>query len=178
MEAPLHINLLKLRAVRIACIHFLPLIRGTHTKLIADNIACMYYINCQGGTLCAEMVKLWNWCICHNVLISASYLTGEQNTAADTLSGKVGNEPNSTPQHILSIGDTDDRLVCCISEQEVPMLLLQGHLGQHWLGGILLLPSVKRLLCAFFPFPLLLKVLLKIKREKVNVILIDPTWPR
>lgn len=49
MEAVLHINLLEVRVVRNSCAHFLPFIRDTLTKIMTDNTACMFYINCQGG---------------------------------------------------------------------------------------------------------------------------------
>lgn len=41
-EVVLHINLLELRAVRNACVRFLPFIRDTHTKVMMDNVTCMF----------------------------------------------------------------------------------------------------------------------------------------
>lgn len=38
----LHISIVELRAVRKACIHFLPLIRD---RIMTDNLACMFYFN-------------------------------------------------------------------------------------------------------------------------------------
>lgn len=85
-ETSLHINVLELQAIRTACRHFLPLIKNQHVRIMTDNIACMFYVNRQGGarshSLCSEAMKLWNWCLANHIHISAAYLPGVMNTTA------------------------------------------------------------------------------------------------
>lgn len=175
-ESTLHINLLELKAVRNAYAHFLPLIRDTNTKIMTDNIMYMHYLNCHGGTRsssqCTEALKLWNWCICQNVLISAAYLLGVQNITAESLSQvltwpRIENEHKSTPPHIFITEDPNNRLVWYLHEQEMHPLLLQSWPRETLVRG-----------CSPPPFPLMLKDLIKIKREKAKGILIASTWPR
>lgn len=89
-ETQLHINLLELRAVCNVCLHFLPQIINKTVGVRTSNITCIFYINWQGGarsqSLCIEAMRLWNWCISHNITVSASYCPGCQNITADILS--------------------------------------------------------------------------------------------
>lgn len=90
-EISLHINVLELRAIRNACSLFLPLICDP-AKILTDNITCMYHINHKGQarshSLYTEAMRLWNWCISHNVILSMAYLLGMQNSIGDNLSRK------------------------------------------------------------------------------------------
>lgn len=78
----LHINRLKQRELRNACIYVLPLIRKKNIKILMDNIACMFFINWEGWarypSLCTEAIKLWNWWIVNCILISATCLNYKQ----------------------------------------------------------------------------------------------------
>ncbi|KAJ1202338.1 hypothetical protein NDU88_006138 [Pleurodeles waltl] len=57
-EQMFHINLLELRAVRLALKAFLPSLRGQSVQVLTDNTTTMWYINKQGGVgsylLCRE----------------------------------------------------------------------------------------------------------------------------
>lgn len=56
----------------------------------------LFCINCRGGlrspSLCAEAMKLWNWCIANHILISASYLLDMKNTIANNVSRYVSQD--------------------------------------------------------------------------------------
>lgn len=68
---------------------FRPLIWSRHIRIVLDNIT-VFYINKQGETrslpLCVETVILWIWCIRLHKTLSTAYLSGLQNSAADSLS--------------------------------------------------------------------------------------------
>lgn len=68
----------------------LPLIRTKSVKITTENTACVFYIGHQGRarfpSLCAEPIKLWYWCVANQVVISAYYLLGIQNSTVDSLS--------------------------------------------------------------------------------------------
>lgn len=44
------------RAVRYACVQFLPLIRGKYIKVMTDDTSCMFYINQEGGSKSPSLV--------------------------------------------------------------------------------------------------------------------------
>lgn len=103
-ESTLHINFLELRAVCNACLHFLPITRQKTVRIMMDSIACMFYINRweeQSQSLCAEALKLWNWCIQHGINISTAYLPGHQNITADSLSRRFSQEHKWEMNHTI-----------------------------------------------------------------------------
>jgi len=55
--------------------------------LLMDNISAVTYINKMGGThspMLSYLAKnLWDWCLTHNILVSAQYIPGVQNVEAD-----------------------------------------------------------------------------------------------
>ncbi|KAJ1125086.1 hypothetical protein NDU88_003524 [Pleurodeles waltl] len=65
VEQMFHINLLELRAIRLALKAFLPSLRGQSVQVLTDNTTAMWYINKQGGVgsylLCREALRLWSW---------------------------------------------------------------------------------------------------------------------
>lgn len=102
-----------IEAVRNASSHFLPLIKASSVKIMTNNVACMFYINRQGGacspSLCAEAVKLWSWRITNHIAILASYLHGIQNVTANHLSRhfsqlQLGVGFMSPPEYISNLG--------------------------------------------------------------------------
>ena len=55
--------------------------------LLMDNISAVTYINKMGGThspMLSYLAKnLWDWCLTHNILVTARYIPGIQNVEAD-----------------------------------------------------------------------------------------------
>lgn len=135
-ETMLPINLLELRVVRCHCLQFLPLIRVKHMKVRMDNLSCMFYISWQGEarspSFCAKNVKLWNWCIC-NQIITVAYLAGVENVTMDALSilsrPWMGNKPKHITPHIPSMGHPSDRLVLHRVKQDMYPVLLKRRTG-------------------------------------------------
>lgn len=56
--------------------------------LVRQHWQCFLYQQTRGNetAVCTEAVNLWNWCISHQILLSAAYLFGTQNVFADLLS--------------------------------------------------------------------------------------------
>lgn len=142
----LHINLLKLRAVRNVCVHFRLLIRDTHTKVMTDNIACMYYINHQGGTSgSTKAMELVYFLQCYNI----SSLT-TRSTQHD--SGQSQPQIPTQPQvgdrlrHILRYSDIFRQwgtliidLFTTYQNKECPRYCSRVGIGQHIMGDACLL---------------------------------------
>lgn len=56
-EKSLHINILELRAVRLALIHLQENFQGHHVLVQTDNTVTKAYINCQGGTRSRHSIR-------------------------------------------------------------------------------------------------------------------------
>lgn len=161
-----HINVLKLHAVRNACHHFLPIIKNKMIKIMMDNIMCMFYINRQGEakshSLCTEAMKLWNWCIKHNINIlnrMPKHNGGCPQQAIWTKS-RVGVEQYGSGKHFLTMGSTCNRPLHenKKSKQKMsPVLLESGN--RKGLSGRCIINWSKHLLYAFPPIPLIPRVI-------------------
>lgn len=59
------INLLELRVICLALLHFSPLIRGHHVLVLTDNTSAKAHVNREGGTrsrvLMSESERLFSW---------------------------------------------------------------------------------------------------------------------
>jgi len=88
-ESRLHINVLELRAVRLALTAHLPP-AGSHILVATDNTTVKSYINRQGGTrswsLMEETIHLFNLVIDKQWQIKARHIAGKLNVLADQLS--------------------------------------------------------------------------------------------
>ncbi len=61
-ERGLHMNVLEMRAVRIALTHFADVVRGRSVLLATDNTSVMAYVNQQGGTRSWDlMLEVWDF---------------------------------------------------------------------------------------------------------------------
>lgn len=81
-----HINLLELYAALLALKCFV-LPSTTAVCLRLDNKTAVAYLNKLGGTRSSRLntlaLRIWEWCLCRNVWVTAEYLPGSQNVAAD-----------------------------------------------------------------------------------------------
>ncbi|XDV54162.1 hypothetical protein PO909_022516 [Leuciscus waleckii] len=86
----LHVNCLKLLAVRFALHRFLALLKGQQVLVRTDNTATVVYINRQGGLRSRRMSQLARllliWSQKHLRSLRAVHILGELNRAADELS--------------------------------------------------------------------------------------------
>lgn len=187
-ETTLHINVLELRAVRLALSAFAARVAGKEVQLQSDNTATVAYINHQGGlksrSLYTEFEALWQFVIPHNITLRASHLAGVDNLLADflsrhradptewALSRKVARRLFSlwgTPQIDL-FANTDNHLCPAFcSLHPAPAAVCHDGLQMSWTG----IHSY-----AFPPFALLTKVLAKVRDEKAELTLVAPNWPR
>ena len=89
-ESLLHINRLELLAVFLAVRSFFSGTDSVSLLICCDNTPTVTYINNMGGTrsrfLCSLSLRIWQYCLDHNIWIRAVYLPGADNTRADTLS--------------------------------------------------------------------------------------------
>lgn len=174
-EVRIPINMLELRAVLLICQAFLPLLRLCHIQFLSDNIAAVVYIKKQGGTkslsLCSESIHLWNWCIKHHITLQATYLSGTQNSLADTLSRTLYlNDDWELHDGVFQYLFHQWGILCwdlfaTHKNCKLPLYYSREALGKYLQGDTLLLPWSDDLSYAFPPIPLLLQVLHKVHQD-------------
>ena len=86
-ETSYHINCLELLAGSLAIMSFTKNKAKAQVLLLMDNISAVTYINKMGGThtpMLSYLAKnLWDWCLTHNISVTARYIPGMQNVEAD-----------------------------------------------------------------------------------------------
>ncbi|MBV2113362.1 MAG: hypothetical protein KUF82_20615 [Candidatus Thiodiazotropha sp. (ex Ctena orbiculata)] len=182
-----HINVLELRAVWLALKSFCQVVSGNHILLSTDNTTVAAYLNKEGGarsrTLSFMATKLLAWCAKRQVSLTARFVPGKLNVLADSLSRKGQIIHTEWTLHMGTLSQIfhfwevphidlfatrwNNRLPVFVSPVQDPLAWAVDAMSLSWEG---------MLAYAFPPFPLLLKVLLKIERENCLVILIAPLW--
>ena len=187
-ETRLHINVLELRAVRLACQKFDAVIGQSSILVESDNTTTVAYLNRQGGVhsrqLDLEVRLFFQWLIPRNIRVTAVYRPGLDNTLADYLSRHRADSREwslcsrvvsrlfatwGTPQVDLFASQANHKLPLYFSLLPDPRAAGLDALSLCWSN---------RLLYAFPPQQLLLKVLHKVVVDQAALILVAPKWPR
>ncbi|KAJ1176911.1 hypothetical protein NDU88_002178 [Pleurodeles waltl] len=187
-EQMLHINLLELRAVRLALKAFLPSLRGQSVQILTDNTTAMWYINKQGGVgsylLCREALRLWSWAQDHQICLIAYHFAGVLNVRADGLSRhfSIDHEWRLHPDLVLHIfgmwGTPQVDLFATQENAHCPLFCSLQYPLLGALGDAFQMSWRGQLLYAFPPIPLIPRVLRKVRQDQAQVILVAPDWPR
>ena len=94
-EATCHINVLELHAVLLALKCFRTSSVNKHVKILVDNTTAVATINHMGSVhsdACHLMArKIWDFCISHNIWLTAAHLPGSANVDADYASRNFTN---------------------------------------------------------------------------------------
>ena len=188
-DLKLHINCLEFKALTFAQQHWAPLLQGHQVMIATDNSTVVSYINKQGGTcsliLLRLTVDLFLWLESQNIIVRARHIPGCLNVIADHLSRP--NQPIPTewslhPEIVERIfrvwGTPEVDMFATLSNSHLPRFmspipepraLAMDALSQDWQG---------RSMYMFPPFPLLNKVMQKLRSTQVvEVILVAPWWP-
>ena len=188
-DRKLHINCLEFKEVTFALQHWAPLLQGHQVMIATDNSTVVSYINKQGGTrsltLLCLTVDLFLWLESQNIIVRARHIPGCLNVIADHLSHP--NQPIPTewslhPEIVERIfrvwGTPEVNMFATLSNSHLPRFmspipepraLAVDALSQDWQG---------RSMYMFSPFPLLNKVMQKLRSTQVaEVILVAPWWP-
>ena len=189
IDRKLHINYLELKAVICALQHWAPLLQGHQVMIATDNSTVVSYINKQGGTRSTSLLRLtvdlFLWLESQDIVVRARHIPGCLNVIADHLSRP--NQPIPTewslhPEIVNRIfrvwGTPEVDMFATLSNSHLPRFmspvpepraLAVDALSQDWQG---------RSMYMFPPFPLLSKVVQKLRSTQVaEVILVAPWWP-
>ncbi|XP_041433304.1 uncharacterized protein LOC121398305 [Xenopus laevis] len=187
-EKRLHIIVLELRAVRLALRHWSPLLQDKSIRVQSDNSTTVAYINRQGGTRSkaslAEVVQILAWAELSSVRLSAIHIPGVDNTQADFLSrnqldpGEWELHPAVFTDLVKRWGSPQVDLMASRANRKVPAFY--ARFRDPSAMGVDAMTQVWdfHLAYVFPPFPMLPRVLKKIKQSYTTVIVIAPYWPR
>ena len=188
-DRKLHINCLEFKAVTFALQHWAPLLQGRQVMVATDNSTVVSYINKQGGTRSSTLlllnVDLFLWLESQSIIVQARHIPGCLNVIADHLSRP--NQPIPTewslhPEIVSRIfrvwGTPEVDMFATLSNSHLPRFmspvpepraLAVDALSQDWQG---------RSIYMFPPFPLLNRVMQKLRSTQVaEVIFVAPWWP-
>ena len=182
-----YINVLELRAVRLALLHFLQYLEGRHVLVRSDNTTVVAYINNQGGLRSLHLHEMTRellvWAHAH-FPSRAAYVPGVQNSAADMLSrdGPREGDWRLHPQVVQLLWARCGRAqVDLFASQETAhcpswfsLASPPGPLGLDALAH----DWPVTWLCAFPPFPLIQATLDRVEMGGHRLLLIAPRWPR
>ena len=187
-DRQLHINCVELKAVIFALQHWAPVLQGHQVMVATDNSTVVSYINKQGGTrsptLLRLTVDLFLWLEAQNIIVRARHIPGCLNVIADHLSRQNQPIPTewslhpeiverifrvwSTPEVDMFATLSNSHLPWFMSPIPVPRALAVDALSQDWQG---------RSMYMFPPFPLLSKVIQKLRStQAAELVLVAPWW--
>lgn len=188
IEMVQHINYLELLGAFLVMQACENRITGSHVLIRLDNTTAIAYINNMGGKIkhLNKLAKeIWDWCLCRNVWVSASHISGKQNTEADYESRHFNDRCewslNDTIFHKLTeiYGYPDIDLFASrlnakckryAAWQRDPQAEFIDAFSKSWDDTYSYL---------FPPFSLIGRCLQKIRTEKANsrALMIVPCWP-
>ncbi|XP_044130754.1 uncharacterized protein LOC122943828 [Bufo gargarizans] len=185
-ESHLHINALELLAGSFAIRSFANGVVSSAIRLRMDNISAVRYVNCMGGTRSVVLTHLakdfWEFCLDRNISVVAEYLPGLHNTLADWSSRYISDSSDwKLDETVFSAISSlwgpfavdlfasrlNTQLPRFFSWRPDPLAEAVDALLQHWGGA---------LMYAFPPFALIPRVLLQVRQQLANLVLIVPFW--
>ena len=189
-ERSLHINVLELRAIRLGLHHFTGVVKDSVVAVFSDNTTALAYLSREGGThstlLNLEARQILDWAECHSVTILTQFVRGSVNVVADCLSRRHQVLSTEWTLHMdvchqlwrvwgyptvdLFATRLNFRIPNFVSPFQDPTAIATDAFLYDW---------DDQDLYAFPPFPLIRKVLNKLRASRnTRLILIAPYWPQ
>jgi ribonuclease HI len=181
------INALEMRAVWLALQALTKQKKYRHVHIRSDNVTTVSYINKKGGTKSERLINLtkdlWNFCLEQQMIMTAEYLPGSNNTIADALSRE---DPDASdwklePRvfHLINrrLGPCQIDLFASRTNKQL-QTFISWKIDPEAAGSDALTTSWKRRLgYAFPPFCLIGRCLEKVRKEETELVIITPAWP-
>ena len=187
-EAARHINYLETMDVFLGLQSFSDQVSDKHVKVLVDNTTAMACINqmgtCHSNDINTLVIKIWQWCIRHNIWLTVAHIPGKDNIIADGESRKSRREtewalnPQIYQDAIAHLGQTPDidlfasrlnyKCKLYVSYQPDPgaFAINAFHLSLDSLNFY-----------AFPPFCIIQQVLQKIRKDSATGLIVVPYWP-
>lgn len=189
-ESSLHINLLELKAIRLALLHFQSLLVGKTVAVFSDNTTALAFLSHQGGThspsLNLEAQWILRWAETQDISVRTQFVSGVRNVVADSFSRRhqvISTEWTlhqdvcrsiwklwGRPLVDLFATNQNYRIPAFVSPFKDPLAVGTDAFLFEWNN---------KDLYAFPPFAVIRQVLNKLQEsQRVTLILIAPFWPR
>ena len=188
LESKLHINVLEMRAVKLALLHFN--LQALSIVLVStDNTTVVAYINKEGGTrstsLWDETQELFQVVMSHQWTLKAVHIPGRLNVIADLLSRDnqiLPTEWSLHPAVVKALFDLWGRphvdLFATRLNHKLEIFVSPMPDPQAWAVDALSLSWRGLWAYAFPPHQIMAKVLHHLRESQCELILIAPAWPR
>ena len=190
-EADRHISYLETMVVflRLQSFSDHDQVSDKHVKVLVDNTSAMACINqmgtCHSNDINSLVIKIWQWCIRHNIWLTVAHIPGKDNIIADGEFRKSRREtewalhPQIYHDAIAHLGQTPEihlfasrlnyKCKLYVSYQPDP-----GATGAFVINAFHL--SWESLnFYAFSPFCIIQKVLKKIRKDSATCVILVPT---
>ena len=186
-EQTLHINVLELKACKLALFTFCKNEHNIHVQIFLDNSTSVSYINKLGGKkpeLNDIARSIWLWCIDRNIHLTAAHVAGSLNVEADEMSRKKGNDDlewsldesvfnklkNRHPNLEIDLfaSRLNHKLPCYVSRFPEPDAWAVDAFSLIWSNNSFYI---------FPPFSLIPRILQKLEEDRTtDVFLVAPIW--
>ena len=181
-----HINLLELLGAFFVLKVCKNHIEGKHVHMLLDNTTAIAYINHMGGkhgNLNSLAVEVWNWCLEHDIWLSAAHLPGVENVEADYESRHFNDrcewslhegvfqrliEVFGKPEIDLFASRLNATCTRFVAWQRDPHAEFIDAFSRDWSYFYAYV---------FPPFSLIGRTLQKIRAERTRALMIVPCWP-
>ena len=182
------INYLEMLAVLFALKSFSSHIAHKHVRVLVDNTTAVSNIKhmgtCHSKANNMLVGNIWEWCIAHNVWLTAAHIPGKQNTIADKESRVVRRETEwslnkvffKTAVSQLGFQPEIDLFASRLNYQVKPYVAYTPDPEAHAIDAFQLTWTLLKFY-AFPPFCLIQHVLHKIKEEHATGLIVVPHWP-
>ena len=185
-EQRYHINFLELKAVLLGLKLLCGAFSEKHVFVQSDNTTTVVYINAMGGIKSIpsnEMATMiWDWCLNHNIWLSATHIPGSKNIQVDKESRvlKESTEWSLSQEVFSAIQERWDKcdidLFASRLNFKVPQYVSwKPDPGAQCVNAVLM-NWKPHYFYAFPPFSLLATWLQKIEQDQSTGILIVPMW--
>ena len=185
-----HINVLELKAAHLAIQSFLKKdvcqLPGKRLLLQMDNTTAVAYINKRGGSksnqLTQLVLKIWELCQSHKIMLIAQYIPGIENVEADAESRQMNARTEwalakhlfvkirtryYTPEVDLFASRLNHQVPLYVARRPDPGAMAIDAFTLDWSQWTSFIHP---------PIVLLGRILLKIRQDKATALLIAPAW--
>ena len=187
-ETSCHINELEMKAAYFALKSFVSFLSGKHVKIMIDNSTTVFVITNMGtshnDSLNSMVLELWDFCITHQVELTAAHLPGSSNVVADKESRKIYREGEwmlnpSLVQFALKrfrFTPEIDLFASRLNRQFTKYCSYRPDPEATYIDAFSFSSENLNIYC-FPPFSCILLTIQKIQQEKATGILVIPNWP-
>lgn len=188
-EAEYHINVLELMAAYFAIKCFYNSLKNKHVKIMVDNTTAVAVINKMGtchSRICNSIaIQIWDFCVLHDIWLTAAHTPGCDNVEADRASREFHNRDTewklnqsllSNAIITLNFHPDIDLFASRLNKQYNKYVAYKPDPEAMAVDAFTLSWAKMNFYC-FPPFSCIPKVLQKIQTEKARGILVAPMWP-